>query len=195
MIATSARDPQIEQYLARLDRALAGVPPAQKEEIVLEIRSHLYDSLASAAGNDGPGAVLRGLGDPAELAERYRTEFLLSAAARSYSPWLLLQGAWRWAMSGFKGVAVFFVGLIGYGSALVMTISVFLKPFLRNQVGLWVGRGTLEIGTPGNVEGLHEVLGRSFIPVITVAAFAIAVATTQALRWLLQKRALRGALR
>lgn len=195
MIATSTRDPQFEEYLSRLDRALAGVPAPQKEEIVLEIRSHLYDSLAQASGRDAPGAVLRGLGDPAELAERYRTEFVLASAARSYSPLLLLRGSWHWAMSGFKGIAVFFIGLIGYGSALVMTISVFLKPFLRNEVGLWVGRGTIEIGTPGDVEGLHEVLGQWFIPVITVTAFVVAVATTQALRGLLRNRSSRTSWR
>ena len=182
-------DAQIESYLARLDRALAGVPPAQKEDIVLEIRSHLYDSLASATGNDPTVAVLRGLGDPADLADRYRTQFLLTRAARSYSPWLLLQGAWRWAMTGLKGVGVFFIGLIGYGVALVMTISIFLKPFLPNQVGLWVGHGTFEIGTPDKGQGVHEVLGHSFIPVMTVAAFLFAVGTTQALRWFMRKRA------
>jgi hypothetical protein len=184
---TPTRNEQIETYLARLDEALKGMRREQRDEILKEIRTHILDSLP-----DNPQAaiepVLRALGAPERLAEHYRTEFLLAQASHSFSPWLLLSTAWRWAHTGVRGFVVFLVAALGYGAAVTFLITVLLKPFLPNQVGLWVGRGTLEFGTPGHRAGLHEVLGNSYIPVTMLLAFGAAVGTTHALRWLIRTR-------
>ncbi|HXM23744.1 MAG TPA: hypothetical protein VN948_20975 [Terriglobales bacterium] len=184
---TPTRNEQIEAYLAGLNEALQGMRREQREEILREIRTHILDSLP-----DNPQAViepvLRALGAPERLAEHYRTEFLLAQASHSFSPWLLLSTAWRWAHIGIRGFVVFLVAVFGYGAAVTFLISVLLKPFLPNQVGLWVGRGTLEFGTPGHRAGVHEVLGNSYIPVTMLLAFGAAVGTTHALRWLIRTR-------
>lgn len=184
---TPTRNEQIETYLAGLDEALKGMRREQRDEILKEIRTHILDSLP-----DNPQAaiepVLRALGAPEHLAEHYRTEFLLAQASHSFSPWLLLCTAWRWAHIGIRGFVVFLVAVFGYGTAVTFLITVLLKPFLPNQVGLWVGRGTLEFGTPGHRAGLHEVLGNSYIPVTMLLAFGAAVGTTHALRWLIRTR-------
>ena len=176
---------QIEDYLRRLDAALSGVALEQKQDILREIRAHAVDSAAACGGD--VSNVLRSLGAPADLAERYRTEAFLTQAAHSYSPWLLLQTAWRWSMTGVKGVAVFLFALLGYGTALALTASLLLKPFIPS-IGFWVGRGTWEVGTPEKMEGLHELAGHWFVPVFTVVAFAVALGTTHALRWLMRRR-------
>ena len=191
MIAsTQVVDVRIEQYLNRLEAALAGVESGQREDILREIRAHLLDSAASAADRDGAvDRVLRMLGSPEELAERYSTECLLQRAGRSVSPWLLLRTCWRWAMLGTKGMLAFFLALIGYGTALVLTVSIFMKPF-DSAVGLWLERGTwcLQIGTPDHPERMHELLGQWFVPVIAVVAFGAAIGTTRALRWMIRSR-------
>jgi hypothetical protein len=184
---TPTRNEQIETYLAGLDEALKGMRREERDEILKEIRTHILDSLP----NNPQAAiepVLRALGAPERLAEHYRTEFLLAQASHSFSPWLLLSTAWRWAHTGVRGFVVFLVAALGYGAAVTFLITVLLKPFLPNQVGLWVGRGTLEFGTPGPQAGLHEVLGRSYIPVTMLLAFGAAVGTTHALRWLIRTR-------
>ncbi len=91
-------------------------------------------------------------------------------------------------MLGIKGTVAFFVALIGYGIALAFTASVILKPFMPTRIGMWIGRGKLEIGMPPNTEGMRELLGDNFIPVMALCAFAIGVGTTQALRWLIRRR-------
>jgi len=192
MIAsTQVVDVRIEQYLNRLEAALAGVESGQREDILREIRAHLLDSAASAADRDGAvDRVLRMLGSPEELAERYSTECLLQRAGRSVSPWLLLRTCWRWAMLGTKGMLAFFLALIGYGTALVLTVSIFMKPF-DSAVGLWLGVGkccTLQVGTPDHPERMHELLGQWFVPVIAVVAFGAAIGTTRALRWMIRSR-------
>jgi hypothetical protein len=52
---------------------------------------------------------------------------------------------------------------------------------------MWVGSEGLNIGVPTHSERMHELLGR-FVPVIAIAAFAFAVGTTRALRWLILRR-------
>lgn len=190
---TSAQvtDKRIEQYLNRLEFALAGIDRNQKEDILREIRAHVLDSTANASDRDrAVEHVLQLLGTPEELAERYSTECLLQRAGRSFSPWLLLRTCWRWAMLGTTGILAFFLALVGYSTALTLTISIFLKPFIP-AVGLWVGTGaccTLQIGNPDHPERMHEVLGQWFVPVIAVVAFLAAIGTTRALRWMIRTR-------
>ena len=184
-LEASTRNAEIEDYLGQLDSALSGIAFEQKRDILSEIRAHVVDSAAVRGGD--VGGVLRSLGSPKDLAERYRTEAFLAQASHSYSPWLLLQTAWRWSTTGVKGIAVFLLAVFGYGTAVTLTISLLLKPFVPS-IGLWVGRGTVEVGNPAKLEGLHELAGHWYVPLFTVVAFAIALGTTHALRWLMRLR-------
>ncbi len=179
----------IETYLNRLANALAAVAPAERDEIVREIRAHILDSVSGATDPDGAvNRVLRLLGTPEELADRYTTERMLTRAGQSFSPWILLRTSWRWAKLGITGTTTFFVALLGYGTALTLTVAVFLKPFMPSRLGMWLGPRSLGVGVPNNPAGMHELLGHWFVPVIAVSAFAIAVGTTHALRWLIRRR-------
>jgi uncharacterized membrane protein len=181
-----AADGRISSYLGDLDAALGQA--LEKSEILREIRAHILDSVADAPNRDDATArVLRMLGTPQELAGRYRMEHLLTHASRSFSPWLLLQTTWRWAKLGMRGVLAFVVALFGYSIALAMTVAVLLKPFVSG-VGMWVGSEGLNLGMPSHPENMHELLGKWFVPVIAACAFAFAIGTTQALRWIIRKR-------
>jgi uncharacterized membrane protein len=183
-------DTRIETYLSRLATALAAMAPPERDEIVREIRAHILDSVSGTTNSVGAvERVLRLLGAPKELADRYTTERLLTRAGHSFSPWLLLRTSWRWAKLGITGTITFFVALIGYGTALALTVALLAKPFMPSRMGMWLGPGGLNIGASDH-PGMHELLGQWFVPVIAVAAFAIAVGTTQALRWLIRKRSL-----
>jgi uncharacterized membrane protein len=179
---------RIETYQTRLEAGLRGVAVEEKTEILREIRAHILDSIAGAADQDAATSrVLRLLGEPEELAARYRTESLLTRASRSYSPWLLLRTSWRWAKLGMRGIIAFFVAVFGYLTAFALTLCLLLKPILPSRVGVWVGPQALNVGIAGN-PGMHEILGAWFVPIIALFAFAFAVGTTQALRWLIRKR-------
>ena len=184
-----ASDPRIEAYLKQLEKLLADMAPDEKEDTLREIRAHILDSTAGAADRHAAvDRVLRLLGTPEELAARYNTERMLTRAARSFSPWVLLRTSWRWATVGLKGTLAFLFALFGYGTALGLTISVFLKPLMPSQVGMWFGHGNLVVGMADQHPGTHELLGHWFVPVMAVAACFIAVGTTQALRWMIRTR-------
>jgi hypothetical protein len=87
-----------------------------------------------------------------------------------------------------KGVLAFFLAIFGYSIALAFTVSIFLKPFMQDKIGMWVGPEGLNIGVPSHPARAHELLGNYFVPVIAVAAFATAIGTTHALRWMMRKR-------
>jgi len=189
MIASAQlTDQRIETYLSRLNTALTGVAPSQKDEILLEIRAHIMDTIAGAADRDGAvDRVLRLLGTSEDLAERYGTECLLTRAGSSFSPWLLLRTCWRWAGLGIKGTLAFFLAVVGYSTALALTVSVFLKPFVPG-VGLWSGPQSFHVGIEAQSGEMHELLGSWFVPVIATVAFLAAIGTTHALRWMIRKR-------
>ncbi len=173
----------------QLDSALAAIPGAEKDDILREIRAHIMDSLGGMISDEAAvERVLQPLGSTQQLAERYRTEFMLAHAGRSFSPWLLVRTTWRWAKTGVKGFMVFLLALVGYGTGAVLTITLLMKPLMPSRVGLWVGPGTVEFGTPSNAAGLHEVLGQWYIPFTTALAFGVVVGTSQLLRWLIRKR-------
>lgn len=192
MTATNAApfaDTRIESYLSRLDSALRGMSSADKQDTLFEIRAHVLDSVASSPNREAAiDRVLRLLGAPEELAQRYNTERMLIRASRTFSPCFLLQTTWRWAKLGMKGTIAFLLALIGYGTALAFTVVIILKPFRKANVGMWWGNDNFIIGAPAHPEGMHELLGQWFVPVMAVFAFALAVGTTHALRWLIRKR-------
>jgi uncharacterized membrane protein len=189
MTATQLTDERIDTYMGRLDDALAGVLPSEREDILREIHAHIVDSSTGAPDrNAAIERVLRMLGTPEELARRYTTENLLARAGRSFSPWLLLHTSWRWAKMGIKGTVAFLVALTGYTTALSLVICVFLKPFMPTKVGMWIGPEGFNIGPQSHPERMHELLGNYFIPVIAAAAFLIAIGTTQLLRRMMRKR-------
>ncbi|HYM75173.1 MAG TPA: hypothetical protein VE377_04275 [Candidatus Dormibacteraeota bacterium] len=189
MTSQQLTDTRIEMYLNRLQSALAGVSSGDREDILREIRAHILDSAGNSPDREGAvDRVLRLLGTPEELAGRYSTECQLTRASRSFSPWLLLRTCWGWAKLGMKGTLAFLLALFGYTLALGFTISIFLKPFMPDKIGMWIGPEGLDIGVPSHPEQMHELLGHYFVPVIAAAAFATAIGTTHALRWMMRKR-------
>src|SRR5262249_33540990 len=98
MTSAVAIDNHIADYMRGLDTALGGITPEQKNDILREIRGHITESVSGSAEPDKAlERVIRMLGNPRELPERYRTEALLTRASRSFSPWVLFQTSWRWA--------------------------------------------------------------------------------------------------
>ncbi len=178
--------PQVESYLASLNKELGDMPAVEREEILREIRTHILESAGPECNEAELARVLSSLGTPAKLAQTYRAEILIGRTSHSYFPWILLRTALEWAKAGMTGLAVFLIGLIGYGSAVALTISAILKPFMPSRIGLWSGPHTLSFGTTSDPSTARELLGHWYSPVVALLAFGIGVATTEALRWLMR---------
>ncbi len=186
-VTMPARNVKVVSYVARLNAAVGRLPHAEACDFVREIEAHISDKLEGRVDDAEVEGVLASLGSPEDLAQRYATELMFTRASRTFSPWLLLRTAARWAKAGAKGTAVFLFALCGYAAGFGLTLTVLLKPFIPS-IGLWVGPHTFDFGTASNAPGVHEVLGPYYTPITTLLAFAIVVGTTQALRRMFLKR-------
>jgi uncharacterized membrane protein len=63
------------RYMNTLQQALGDLAPAERAEILTEIRNHISDATAAGAAIDD---VLRALGPAEQLARGYRVELLLN---------------------------------------------------------------------------------------------------------------------
>jgi hypothetical protein len=205
----------IDQYCARLHKALGHLPSIERDEIVDEVRSHVLErvSAETVVTMDVVSDVLHAVGDPQELASGYRTDAALRKAAASRSPWLLLLATLRWATTGLAGFVAFVIALTGYGSAAFFYLCAFIKPFAPSRIGLWLGQETLAfgcwngrvtgaefygvsarppasfvlLGTLGPTDGpVREILGAWFIPTGILCGALVLVATTLFVRWLIR---------
>jgi hypothetical protein len=184
-------DPDLTVYLTRLGAALGGLPPADREEILLETRSHVLEQLGRSP-NRRVADVLGELGAPEGYARQFLAEVgampgptlepappTVTAGGRPGSatlfglaqlttrggraiPWLLLFGA----LYVLAGVALLFV----IGDLLYPTgTGVFVQPPSSPKPHIWVV--VAESGAPG-----IDLLGRAIIPIglLIVAAIHLA---------------------
>jgi hypothetical protein len=205
----------VDQYCGRLRKALRGVPSAERNEIVEEVRAHLLERIEDMdhLTEEAVGRVIDAAGEPHELAREYAMQAMLRQAATTRSPWLLLHTTLRWARAGGAGIAAFFLAVAGYGCGAVFYLSALLKPLLPSRIGLWLApRNTLcfgywdgrlsggelygvsvrppsfVIGTLGPIEGpVRELLGFWLIPVGMICGALLLFLTTLFARWFIRR--------
>jgi len=183
---------QIERYLLRLRTALGRMPDAEKAEILSDIRSHIEERLADAtSGQAGIVAgTIEALGDPDTLAASYRRERLMAHAAASAGPAALLSATFQWALTGLRGFVAFLALLLGYSAGIAFLACAVLKPFLPNQVGLWVDHPGFSLGVASpDWHPARELLGWWIIPIGFTVGPLFLIWTTRLVQWLLRRRA------
>lgn len=184
-------DTRVDEYLARLRKALGGMTLADREDITEEIRTHIQERASDEATD--VGEVLARLGPAERLAEEYRTGLLVQEARRSISPLVILRACLRWAKTGAEGTIVFFIALFGYMMGAGFLLLALLKPIFPRHTGLWVGPNVFDfsfrmgLSTGYPPPSVHEVLGWWFIPVSLVLGSLTILATTKLIRILMKR--------
>jgi hypothetical protein len=181
---------QIDVYLARLRRALEGLPAADIEEIVRELRGHIAERAAeskSAQPNGAPIAdILKELGAPENIAAAYRDDLLVVRARTTFSLALILRTTLRWATRTALGFMVFIVALVGYGVGLSLIACALLKPLVPNNIGLWISQHGMDLGFQTPRPPGPELLGWWIIPLGLIGSAAFILGSTIFLRWMLR---------
>lgn len=183
----------LEAYLVRLDAALRALPAEEREEIVLETRSHILDSLRLAGDR---AVVFTELGPP----ELYARSFLdaldepeSNVVRTPRAPTLLL----RLAAGGAGAFIALNLMVAAYGLALVLLLLAGLKLLHPERVGVWIDPTTRSYsvaltGSSGAPAG-SEVLGWWLVPITLTLAALLYVATTRLTRAvILWREATRG---
>jgi uncharacterized membrane protein len=178
---------RIDTYLMKLRRSLGELPAEDVNDILREIRSHILERAENGGDltKEKLVQILRELGQPEEIGPLYQNEASVARARSSLSPWLILRATMRWGMNSLLGFAMFVFGLLGYGLALGLIISAFLKPFDPTHIGAWVTDSGFTIGTLDHP--VHpDLLGWWLIPVGLIVGALLLVGTTRFLRWMLR---------
>ena len=175
------------EYLQSLRSQLKSLPAEAREEILLEISSHIQDALTQ------PGAtldqVLARLGTPEHVASAYRDTLLLRRARRSFSPLVMARAVARIATKGIFGFVVFLFSAVGYCIGGGFVLVALLKPLFPHHTGMWLG------GPEGFTMGVqffppgppaHEVLGTTIIPLCLAIGAAFLLGTAGAVRLFLR---------
>jgi HAAS len=183
--------PAAERYLDRLRAALRGLPAAEIEEILLELRGHIAERTESPQGVEG---ALEALGDPELLARQYRTDLVTTRAARSGGPLAVLQSLLLLRRGSVLGWLVLAVTALGYAWGLVLVAAAIEKIVSPHDVGLWIRTGAaslprLRVDGPGPA-GTREMLGWWFVPFgIATGALVLFLARQVGLWWIRRYRA------
>jgi len=104
----------IDNYLVKVRAALRGLPQAEIEDILRELRSHAEE----LAADQGMGPALGSLGDPVDLAKTYQAEHSRARAACSNSPLVILEGLRQSSHGRTHRVALTALYVFGYSSVL-----------------------------------------------------------------------------
>jgi hypothetical protein len=172
----------IHRYLGNLSRYLARLDPADADEVVREIESHIFDVIEQreAAGQPADASeILQGFGDPRELAAQYVAH--LTHGAPPPRGFRALQRVKKGATVGlYYTMAVF-----GYSVAGVLLLLAVAKSFAPESVGVWAashGQSYVVgfLSEPG--PGAADLLGLRLIPVAVLAALVVFELTRRVLR-------------
>lgn len=161
------------EYIARIEKMLEGLSPAERTDILMEFNSHIFEGLSERRSDGELSAITRvtaELGSPetvlAPLVEG-KEIFPGGAGASAVVP-----GRPGVMGSGPKRVVSYLaLSLLYFFMSLLVLLSV-AKLFLPTKVGLWYsGRAFkgfgMELGTIGR-EGIRDVLGHWFIPIAAI---------------------------
>jgi hypothetical protein len=132
-------DPQVDDYLRRLDAAASALPAHRRDELISEIRDHLQEGLRQAPAGDETAVrnLLERLGPPEEIA----------AAAADSAPSDQLVAPFRETNgSAIVAVVLGVLWFAGIGSLLALVFGYRARREIKNSAGSQKGSGLATAG-------------------------------------------------
>jgi len=184
MAKASKAQALLQDYLAKVEAGLRGLPKEQAADILQELRSHVIDRAGDMLSEAKLQEALLALGDPAQLAGQYVTQDLFDRTSVTRSPALMLRSLFHWATLSLQGFAVALASLFLYLVGGAMLLLAVAKPFNPDRVGVWTmnpdgtlaGAHSLQIALHGTVQG-HELLGWWIVPLGLFLGLSLIVLT------------------
>ena len=175
-------------YLNRVEKTIKVLDKENRQEILLEINSHIYEGMISDAEQTKPEAdrlagVLEKLGQPEAFLKSLVAEKKLEEATKTFNPMKVAKALALNMGNGFFYIlfALLYLCLFGF---VLLIVAKLISP---DEVGLFYQPGkTFVLGMYRDSEGIslsgYEQLGNWFIPVMLVSATILYVLLTLGLR-------------
>lgn len=177
------------QFFQEVHSMTRRLPRAERDDIRLEIASHLRDSIdhqESPAETERLLLAMEKLGDPEDFVRTLVADRLLTTGGRSLNPKAILLGIYYSLYGGVRiAVLAVFFG-IGYALSFTFAAMALLKFIFPHNVGLFLNGGNeFTLGATLRPEAVApEVLGWWIVPLALLAAALLYVGLTKALRFL-----------
>ena len=127
------------QYLDRAQETLRKMDLEQRNDIILEIKSHLIDSFNQDQATQETDRLLNAqkrLGDPGLFLKPMMADRLLDQGAKSLNPNNIIKGLYYSLFGGIKNMLIALGFFVGYFFAFLFAVIALLKPFFPENVGL-----------------------------------------------------------
>lgn len=171
--------PQIQQYLAELQLYLARLHPAEANEVVREIESHLFDVIEQQGPSLDVQALLAGFGTPRQLAEQYVAH--ITNGAPPPRGFKVIKAVTR----GVSASLYYSMAVLAASWVLSLLFIAGVKLIHPELVGAWSDAGGQSINV-GFVDvppvGKTELLGYWIVPVAAGLALLGAVVSRKVLQ-------------
>ncbi len=169
-MSNDAGKAHLDCYLDQVGRNLKGLPKAETDEILAELRAHVLDKVEGAPTPERVEAAIAALGAPREVARLNLTERVAIEVEGDGSPLTVLRGIARLARLSAYGAFTGLVCFVGYAFAGAFLATALIKPFAWRHAGLWrvadAGNGySLSLGVTDNPHNGQELLGVWIIPI------------------------------
>lgn len=162
-----------DDYINRIERTVKSLGAKDKEDVLMEFNSHIYESCQQLEANsevDKLLDVVQKLGAPEEVLQPLLAEKKLEQATRTFNPVHVFKAI---VLNIGNGISFMILGLL-YLMLFIFVFTIFWKLLQPNEIGFFIGEGDFYIGA-ANWEKLQsgairEVLGNWFIPVMIVVS-------------------------
>lgn len=142
---------EVEKYLQEVSRGLLHMSKEEKEEILLEIESHIYTATEK---NESPSQVLARLGPPVTLAKAYSFDYAVQY--QQLKPVDVFSNFAFWGLAGLSGIIVvpvlcilaftfFMVAMVIPGTAITNILGITNVPMFVLWGDISVPSGILQL--------------------------------------------------
>lgn len=179
---TKAAQKVYSGYIRRVKRAVSKLPQADREEVLMEINSHIYEGLQRGEGGDEVNTLLdtlERLGEPEEFLQPMVADRKLKQATTTFNP---LHVAQALALNIGRGV-LYLVFAILYLTLAVFGFVIYSEITDPEHTGLFLQDGQfMALGVVSDASGKEEILGNWLIPACIVVAVLMYLIITLLMR-------------
>ena len=180
-----------ENYFTRVSKTIRVLDSVSREETILELQDHLFQSFNEKSAGDEVSNLLlaiEGLGEPEEFLKHVISEKLLRKGVKTLSPRSIFAGLFYRMSGGLKSILSALTFSLGYLLILIFGLMSFIKFFIPENVGLFIWpNGSWALGIINDTIGADEILGYWITPLSLFLAFIIYFLITQILKITLKK--------
>jgi hypothetical protein len=174
-------------YMEEASRVVADLPAAEREDVLLELASHVSASVSADSGGlseaDTMRAALQRLGSPNEFLRPMLADSLMDRGTANYHPGLLAKGLYHSLFGGLKSFTVALAFGLGYLTLAIFGVMALFKAGFPRHIGYFVyPNGTRVFGITGESGTARDILGYWIVPIAITVVIVLYVLLTRGLR-------------